>query len=198
MIDIVAGGFDAGIRLTEAVPQDMVAVPFGGSLRFAVVGSPDYFTRHKPPRAPSDLLAHACVRMRMPSGVIYHWEFERHGEAVRIDVDGVLTLDEPDLMLQAARAGLGLAYLTEWNVEADLQAGTLVRVLEPWTPPLNGVSLYYPSRRHAPAGLRALIEMIREQAAVERQRGAQKPRPAATAKPRRVPRSTRKTLDKRD
>lgn len=197
MVDIVAGGFDAGIRLTEAVPQDMVAVPFGGALRFAVVGSPDYFSRHKPPRAPADLLAHACIRMRMPSGVIYHWEFERHGEVARIDVEGVLTLDEPDLMLQAARAGLGLAYLTEWNVEADLQAGTLVRVLEPWTPPQGGLSLYYPSRRHAPAGLRALIDMIREQAEIERQRGAQKSRPTPAGAPRRVPRSTRKTPDKR-
>ncbi|BBU31431.1 LysR family transcriptional regulator [Burkholderia sp. THE68] len=168
LIDIVTGGFDAGIRLLETVPQDMIAVPFGKRQRFAVVGSPAYFAQHKPPRTPADLAAHRCIRSRMPSGSIYQWEFERHGEPVRIDGDGALTLDEPGLMLAAARAGLGLAYLTEWNVDADLAAGTLVRVLEDWTPPLDGLCLYYPGRRHVPAGLRALTEMIRDHADANR------------------------------
>jgi DNA-binding transcriptional LysR family regulator len=164
LIDIVADGFDAGIRLAETVPRDMIAVPFGNTQRFAVVGSPAYFARHKPPRTPGDLHAHRCIRARMPSGAIYSWEFERHGEAVRIDARGSLMVDEPGLMLQAAHAGLGLAYLSEWNVATDLQAGTLLRVLEEWTPPLDGLCLYYPGRRHVPAGLRALIDMIREHA----------------------------------
>jgi DNA-binding transcriptional LysR family regulator len=164
LIDIVADGFDAGIRLAETVPQDMIAVPFGDTQRFAVVGSPAYFARHKPPRTPGDLHAHQCMRVRMPSGAIYHWEFERHGEAVRIDAKGSLLVDEPGLMQQAARAGFGLAYLSEWSVTTDLQAGTLVRVLEEWTPPLDGLCLYYPGRRHVPAGLRALIDLIREHA----------------------------------
>jgi DNA-binding transcriptional LysR family regulator len=162
LIDIVIEGFDAGIRLAETVPQDMIAVPFGDKHRFAVVGSPTYFTEHRPPRTPADLTAHRCIRSRMPSGAIYQWEFERRGESVRIDGQGALTLDEPGLMLAAARAGLGLAYLTEWNVAADLEVGTLVRVLEDWTPPLDRLCLYYPGRRHLPAGLRALINMIRE------------------------------------
>jgi len=174
LIDIVTGGFDAGIRLLETVPQDMIAVPFGKRQRFAVVGSPAYFAQHKPPRTPADLAAHRCIRSRMPSGSIYQWEFERHGEPVRIDGDGALTLDEPGLMLAAARAGLGLAYLTEWNVDADLAAGTLVRVLEDWTPPLDGLCLYYPGRRHVPAGLRALTEMIRDHADANRKRAAPK------------------------
>jgi len=114
----------------------------------------------------------------MPSGSIYQWEFERHGELLRVDGDGALTLDDPSLMLDAARAGLGLAYLTEWNVNGDLQAGTLVRVLEDWTPPLDGLCLYYPGRRHIPAGLRALIEMIREYADTQK---------AARKKTRRTP-----------
>lgn len=177
LIDIVADGFDAGIRLADTVPQDMIAVPFGDTQRFAVVGSPDYFKRHKPPRTPADLLAHQCIRMRMPSGSIYQWEFERHGEALRIDAKGPLTLDEPGLMLQAARAGVGLAYMSEWNVAADLQEGTLIRVLEGWTPPLDGLCLYYPGRRHMPAGLRALIDLIREQADARRpRRGARRAR----------------------
>jgi DNA-binding transcriptional LysR family regulator len=164
LIDIVADGFDAGIRLADTVPQDMIAVPFGDTQRFAVVGSPAYFARHKPPRTPGDLHTHQCIRVRMPSGAIYHWEFERHGETVRIDAKGSLLVDGPGLMQQAARAGLGLAYLSEWNVTTDLQAGTLVRVLEEWTPPLDGLCLYYPGRRHVPAGLRALIDVIREHA----------------------------------
>jgi DNA-binding transcriptional LysR family regulator len=180
LIDIVVEGFDAGIRLIETVPQDMIAVPFGDRQRFAVVGSPAYFARHKPPRAPSDLAAHRCIRSRMPSGSIYQWEFGKHGEAVRIDGEGALTLDDPGLMLAAARAGLGLAYLTEWNVSADLEAGTLVRVLEDWTPPLDGLCLYYPGRRHVPAGLRALIDMIREHADANRKQPAPKGKARAT------------------
>jgi DNA-binding transcriptional LysR family regulator len=183
LIDIVADGFDAGIRLAETVPQDMIAVPFGDTQRFAVVGSPAYFARHKPPRTPGDLHAHRCIRTRMPSGAIYQWEFERHGEAVRIDAQGSLMLDEPGLTQQAARAGLGLAYLSEWNVATDLQAGTLVRVLEGWTPPLDGLCLYYPGRRHVPAGLRALIEMIREHADARRLR---RERPSSKGKARSV------------
>jgi len=176
LIDIVLEGFDAGIRLADTVPQDMVAVPFGDRQRFAVVGSPAYFAQHPAPRTPADLKDHRCIRARMPSGTLYHWEFERRGEALRVDGAGALTLDDASLMLSAARAGMGLAYLTEWNVEADLAAGTLVRVLEDWTPPLDGLCLYYPSRRHAPAGLRALVEVIREHAEAQRGRARRKAR----------------------
>ncbi|EUC12388.1 LysR substrate-binding protein [Burkholderia sp. BT03] len=101
-------GFDAGIRLMETVPQDVIAVPFGDRQRFGVVGSGEYFTQHKPPRAPADLSAHRCIRRRMPSGSIDQSKFERHGETVRIDGNGPLTLDDPGLMLAAMRAGLGL------------------------------------------------------------------------------------------
>ncbi|WP_321956207.1 LysR family transcriptional regulator [Paraburkholderia bannensis] len=176
LVDIVVEGFDAGIRLIDTVPQDMIAVAFGESQRFAVVGSPEYFAHNKPPRTPADLARHRCIRSRMPSGMIYQWEFEKRGEVVRVDGEGALTLDEPNLMLAAARAGLGLTYLTEWNVNADLEAGTLVRVLEDWTPALDGLCLYYPGRRHVPAGLRALIETIRERADATRARTAKKAR----------------------
>jgi DNA-binding transcriptional LysR family regulator len=163
LVDIVVDGFDAGVRLGELVPQDMISVPLGPNQRFAVVGSLAYFERRPKPRTPADLTRHRCIRSRLPSGGIYRWEFERHGEALAIDGDGPLILDEP-LMLAAARAGFGLAYLTEWNVAADLAAGSLVRVLDEWTPSFPGLSLYYPGRRHVPAGLQALIDLIREQA----------------------------------
>jgi DNA-binding transcriptional LysR family regulator len=162
LVDIVVDGFDAGVRLAESVPQDMIAVSLGPDQRFAVVGSPSYFEELRKPRTPQDLRVHRCIRSRQPSGSIYRWEFERHGEALAVDVDGPLTLDDPWLMLEAARAGFGLAYLTEWNAAADLAQGRLVRVLEDWTPPFPGLCLYYPSRRYLPGGLRALVELIRE------------------------------------
>jgi DNA-binding transcriptional LysR family regulator len=162
LVDIVLEGFDAGIRLAEIVPQDMIAVPFGPRQCFAVVGSPAYFRKREKPRVPADLLKHRCIRSRLASGGLYHWEFERRGEAVTIDVKGPLTLDEPTLMLEAALAGMGLTYLSEWQVAPHLAAGRLLRVLEDWTPPFDGLCLYYPGRRHVPAGLRAMIELIRE------------------------------------
>jgi DNA-binding transcriptional LysR family regulator len=161
LVDIVVDGFDAGVRLKEMVPQDMIAVPLGPDQRFAVVGSPAYFEVHPKPCTPADLAQHHCIRSRQPSGGIYRWEFERHGETLAIDGEGPLILDEPNLMLAAARAGVGIAYLTEWNVAADLAAGSLVRVLEEWTPPFPGLCLYYPGRQHVPAGLRAMIDLIR-------------------------------------
>lgn len=162
LIDIVREGFDAGFRTLDTVPGDMIAVPLGPPVRFAVVGSPAYFASHGRPRSPLDLPGHACIRARMPAGHIYHWEFERHGEALEVDVKGTLTLDEPQLMLEAARAGLGLTYLTELNVAEDIAAGRLERVLEEWTPPFERLCLYYPGRRHVPAPLRALVELIRD------------------------------------
>ncbi|MBT0625250.1 LysR family transcriptional regulator [Pseudomonas fluorescens] len=162
LVDIVAQGFDAGIRLGDSVPQDMIAVDISPPQRFAVLGSPAYFASHPTPLSPLDLSAHECIRSRMPSGSIYRWEFERHGESIAVDVNGALTLDNPTLMLQAARAGMGLTYLTEWNAAADLAAGALIRVLEEWTPMFDSLRLYYPGRRHVPAGLRALIELIKE------------------------------------
>jgi DNA-binding transcriptional LysR family regulator len=162
LIDIVLDGFDAGIRLTESVPRDMIAVPLGSALHFSVVGSPAYFSDHSAPLTPGDLMAHRCIRARWPSGGLYRWEFERQGETFSLDVPGPLTLDEPTLMLKAAIEGAGLAYLFDAPVETAVADGRLVRVLQDWMPARSHLSLYYPGRRHVPAALRAFIETIRQ------------------------------------
>ena len=162
LVDIVAAGFDAGIRLEESVPRDMVAVPIGGDQRLVVVGAPSYFEHRLPPQVPGDLAAHACIRLRMSHGGIYRWELERHGESLAVDVQGPLILDEPRMIVQAVRTGIGLAFISEWYVAEDLAAGRLVQVLDDWTPPFPGMRLYYPGHRHVPAALRAFIELIRE------------------------------------
>jgi len=162
LIDIVAAGFDAGVRLVEQVPRDMVAVPIGGPLSMAVVAAPSCFALREPPRTPAELAAHRCIRLRLPGGALYRWEFQKNGEALTVDVEGPLTLDDMPAMRAAARDGIGLAYLSEVFVRADIASGRLQRVLADWTPPFPGIALYYPSRRHAPAGLRAFVELIRE------------------------------------
>ncbi|WP_213736709.1 LysR family transcriptional regulator [Bradyrhizobium sp. dw_411] len=162
-IDIVAEGFDAGIRLAESVPLDMVAIPCGPDSRFIVVGAPDYFTRASVPRSPSDLLNHECIRRRMPSGKLYHWEFEKRGEEIAVDVPGRLTLDNDALMVEAALEGLGLVFVSDFWVAGHLAAGRLQAVLEDWTPPFPGLRLYYPGHRHMTAGLRAFVDLLREE-----------------------------------
>jgi len=162
MVDIVAEGFDAGIRLSETVPQDMVRIPIGGDLQMVVVGSPEHFSRFPIPASPADLAVQPCVRARFPSGAPSRWEFSRHGGPLNIEVSGPLTLDDPSLMREAALAGTGLAYLAEWYVREDLTSGRLLRVLQDWTPCYRGLALYYPPGRQMPAGLRAFVDLIHE------------------------------------
>ena len=163
LVDIVASGYDAGGRFGESVERDMVAVRIGPDLRMAVVGSPAYFRRHPKPVKPRDLRGHACIRFRLPSGTIYRWEFEKKGEVLEVEVDGPLTLGDQQVMLQAALDGAGLAIVLEPHARAHLKARQLVRVLADWCPPFPGYFLYYPSRRQVPAGLRAFIDMMRQE-----------------------------------
>ena len=163
LVDIVASGYDAGVRFGESVERDMVAVRIGPDLRMAVVGSPAYFRRHPKPVKPRDLHGHACIRFRLPSGAIYRWEFEKKGEVLEVEVDGPLTLSDQQVMLQAALDGAGLAIVLESHARPHLKARQLVRVLADWCPPFPGYFLYYPSRRQVPAGLRAFIDMMRQE-----------------------------------
>lgn len=162
LVDIVEAGFDAGVRLAESVPQDMVAVKVGGDVRFLAVASPAYLNACNPPVTPQNLYQHRCIRQRLPSGKRYRWEFARHGEEMTIDVPGALTLDDSELMAEAAAGGLGIAYIAEIFVQPLLESGRLVTVLEDWCPPIPGLRLYYPGNRHVPATLKAFIDVIRK------------------------------------
>jgi DNA-binding transcriptional LysR family regulator len=162
LVDIVALGFDAGLRLGEAVPQDMVAVRCGGPLRFLAVASPRYLTARGVPTAPEDLQQHDCVRIRMPSGTPYRWELSRDGRELSVEVPGRLILDHVGLMTEAALDDLGIAYVPEDSARAHLDAGRLVTVLEDWCPPIPGLFLYYPGHRHVPPALRAFIDVLKE------------------------------------
>jgi DNA-binding transcriptional LysR family regulator len=162
LIDIVAGGFDAGVRLGEALPQDMIAVRFGGPVRFLAVTSLAYLAAHTPPLVPDDLRDHACIRVRLPSGKLYRWEFAKHGQELTVDVPGSLTLDHIGLMTEAAADGMGIAYVPDRSAQPLIDAGKLVTVLDDWCPSIAGLFLYYPGHRHVPSGLKAFVDMLRE------------------------------------
>ncbi|MBB6257732.1 DNA-binding transcriptional LysR family regulator [Xanthomonas arboricola] len=151
--DIVADRYDAGVRLGEQVDKDMISVPLNRDFRFAVVGAPAYFANRKRPVSPNDLTQHSCLRLRLPThGGTYAWEFYKGGRELKVRIDGRATFSSLRMMHQAALDGLGLAYLPEDQVAADLEDGVLVQVLGAWSPPRPAYHLYYPSRRqHAPA-----------------------------------------------
>ncbi len=134
LVDIVADGFDAGVRLGDTVPRDMVAVPFGGDWRFSAVASPAYLKKWGKPRTPDELAKHRCIRFRLPSGKMYRWEFERRDQELRLDLDGPMTLDQMELMVKAAIDGLGIAYVSFDIVQKAIDDGDLVAVLTDWSP----------------------------------------------------------------
>lgn len=160
-VDIVAEGFDAGVRFGESLQQDMVAVPLGPAQRFVVVASPEHIARHGRPKHPRDLQRHPCIRIRFPSGSYFKWEFVKRQHTVQVEVDGPLASDDLSLMVQAAEAGVGLAYTYEQHAQPGLQAGRLVTVLDDWCPRVPGFCLYHPSRKLMSAGLRAFIDHAR-------------------------------------
>jgi len=162
LTDIVAERYDAGVRLGEQVAKDMIAVRIGPDMRMAVVGSRSYFSRRKRPQTPRDLTAHDCINLRLPTyGGLYAWEFEKNGRELKVHVEGQLVFNNIALRLNAALSGLGLAYLPEDQVLADISAGRLVRVLADWCPPFSGYHLYYPSRRQVSPAFSLLAEALR-------------------------------------
>ncbi|WP_051440991.1 DNA-binding transcriptional LysR family regulator (plasmid) [Ensifer sp. WSM1721] len=124
----------SGVRLTKPVPQDMIAVPFGGPTKFVVVASQDYLASVRIPEAPQDLLHHRCIRHRLPTGKLYRWEFEKHGEQLIIDVPGPLTLDNIPMMIAAVGQWIGFAYVPLVSVADASALGSLRTVLDDWCP----------------------------------------------------------------
>jgi DNA-binding transcriptional LysR family regulator len=160
-IDIVAGGFDAGIHFGEFIEKDMIAVRVSPDQRPAIVGSPEYFESHPKPKSPRDLLRHQCINFRHGSAGLYRWEFEKGKKSLSVAVNGPLIVDDVELVIHAAIDGVGLAFLSEDLAAPHLASGALVRVLEDWCQPYPGFFLYYPSRRQQPAALSALIDVLR-------------------------------------
>jgi DNA-binding transcriptional LysR family regulator len=162
LTDIVAERYDAGVRLGEQVAKDMIAVRIGPEMRMAVVGAPSYFATRKRPKTPQDLTAHSCINIRLPTyGGLYAWEFEKDGRELKVRVEGQLVFNNAALRLNAALAGLGLAYVPEDQVEAHLEEGRLVRVLTNWCAPFPGYHLYYPSRRQSSPAFALLVDALR-------------------------------------
>ena len=162
LIDIVAERFDAGVRSGGIVAKDMIAVPIGPDMRMAVVGSPAYLAGAPRPRTPQDLTEHRCINLRLPTrGGLYAWEFEKGARELKVRVEGQLAFNDIGLMLNAALAGFGLAYLAQDQVQPHLDGGRLVQVLADWCPPYPGHHLYYPSRRQQSPAFALLVDALR-------------------------------------
>lgn len=160
-VDIVAAGFDAGVRWGESLAQDMVAVPISGPQRYVLVGSPALVAEVGAPERPEDLARKPCIGLRFPSGLTPPWEFERDGEVINIQPHGRLTAANSRMQLEAAIAGVGFYNTFEGYAAEALADGRLVSVLDDWLPPFPGPLLYFPSRRHVPPALRAFVDFMR-------------------------------------
>jgi len=162
LTDIVAQRFDAGVRSGGQVAKDMIAVRIGPDLRMAVVGAPSYFDKHSVPKRPQDLTAHSCINLRLPThGGLYVWEFEKGRRELRVRVEGQFILNGTTPMLNAAIAGLGLAYVPEDLAQPYVNTGALKRVLEDWCEPYSGYHLYYPSRRQSSPAFALMVDALR-------------------------------------
>jgi DNA-binding transcriptional LysR family regulator len=162
LTDIVAEGYDAGVRLGEQIAKDMIAVRIGPAMRMAVVGSPGYFATHPRPETPQDLTQHNCINIRLPTyGGLFPWEFEKDGRELKVRVDGQLVFNNIALRLNSALSGSGLAYMPEDQALGHIAEGRLIRVLEDWCEPFAGYHLYYPSRRHSSAAFALFVEALR-------------------------------------
>ncbi|MBJ9303908.1 LysR family transcriptional regulator [Citrobacter koseri] len=160
--DIVADRFDAGVRLGDTIDKDMIAVPIGPKLRMAAVASPEYFARCAAPQTPRDLMQHCCINERMvQSGKIYAWEFEQENGKFHVRVEGQLTFNTSEHVVDAALAGLGIAFLLEEEFGTHLQEGKLIRVLEEWCRPFPGYYLYYPSRKQPSPAFSLVVDALR-------------------------------------
>src|SRR5439155_1547221 len=162
-IDLVAGGFDAGIHFGEFIERDMITFRVSKDPRPAIVGSPSYFELHPKPATPRDLPNHRCINFRHGSDGVYRWEFDKGKQSLTVAVNGPLIVDDVEIMVRAAIDGVGLAFMSEERAAPHLASGELVRVLDDWCPPFPGFFLYYPRQRQLPAALAALVETRSEE-----------------------------------
>lgn len=161
--DITAERFDAGVRLGESVEKDMIAVRISPDVRLIAVASPAYLARHAPPRSPQDLVAHACINLRLATrGSLYAWEFEKDGRPLRVRVDGQLTFNTIRPMVAAALDGFGIAFVPAESALRHLESGDLIQILEEWCQPFPGFHLYYPNRRQNSPAFQIIVDMLRE------------------------------------
>ena len=161
MIDIVEHGFDAGVRFGKQLAKDMIAIPLGLPLRYAIVASPDYIGRHGRPVTPHDLVHHDCIRRRFPGGTLVSWAFRNGNDEMDITPEGRLTLSSAYNELQAALAGRGIAHVFEEYAKSHIDGGRLIEVLPDWSPTLPSWFLYYPNRRLPSAAMRAFLYYVR-------------------------------------
>lgn len=161
LVDIVEQGFDAGIRLVEDVPGDMIAIPLSGPLRFVTVASPGYLAGRPTIAHPQDLMQHRCLRQRLPGGKRYHWEYQQGETQFALDVPGSLTLNNSALMVEAAVAGLGIAYVPERYARRHLGDRQLVTLLDDWAVASAGIALYFPQHRYMPVALRLFVDRVK-------------------------------------
>lgn len=170
LVDIVAGGFDAGVRYEENLARDMVALSLGPATRYVLVAAPHLLKRDGAPKQPRDLVARSCLATRLPSGLTLPWEFQKGGRVVKFTPLGPLASATPALQLQAALVGIGYALMFEAYAAAAIKSGRLISLLEDWLPPFPGPLLYYPSRRQPPPALAAFIAFVQEERRQQRKR----------------------------
>ncbi|MCT8174845.1 LysR family transcriptional regulator [Variovorax sp. CY25R-8] len=184
MVDLVEGGFDAGIRLGESLAQDVVALSIAGPQRMVSFAAPRYLEGRTPPRTPEDLREHRCLNFRLTTGGLYRWEYAQDGRELDVEVAGPVIANDSEVLLAAARAGAGIAVAFEGTVREDFDSGRLVPLLEPWWPTFPGFYLYYPSRAQMPRKLRVFIDFLQARHAPQApQRAALRPASAPRSRP---------------
>lgn len=162
MTDIVEGRFDAGIRLGESIEKDMIAMRISPEMRMLTLGAPEYFARYGRPQRPQDLTEHNCINLRLPTaGGLYAWEYEQDGKPLNVRVEGQFTSDDPELIIEACLAGVGLCFLTDFHLKQYVEDGRLETVLDEWSPSFPGFHIYYPSRRPATPAFSLLLDALR-------------------------------------
>ena len=161
LVDIVSNEYDAGVRLSDIIEKDMISIPLGQPIRYAVVASPEYFHTHARPKQPKDLLEHSCIQFRYPGGRSYQWQFGRNNERIEINVKGMIEVNDLDVALSLALEGVGISYVLYEMAEPHIHSGKLISILDDWLTDLPGFYLYYSNRKYASTAFQVFVEYIK-------------------------------------